>query len=150
MNISILRTIPLMKYPIYLAPEMVKAPNAGSRLPKSTNLTHFKLEDIKAVCTKKSSNIFTKLLIFFSKSILNGLKRIKNTKPATPNICRSPVPPAGSRPFLYLVNVITSYHTEFHQILSINKTVNQKGVLVPWKKWPPPFSFSKIIDFSRR
>jgi len=35
---------------------------------------------------------------------------------------------AGSRPFLYLDNVIASYHTEFHQILSIDKAVIQKGV----------------------
>ena len=57
---------------------------------------------------------------FFCKSIPNGLKRVKNTKSAKLNFCRSPVPAAGGRPILPLENVNTSYHTEFHQILSIN------------------------------
>ena len=54
------------------------------------------------------------------KSTPNGLKRVKNMKPAKPNFYRSPVPAAGGRPILPLENVNTSYHTEFHQILSIN------------------------------
>ena len=57
---------------------------------------------------------------FFCKSIPNGLKRVKNTKSAKPNFCRSPVPAAGGRPILPLENVNTSYHSEFQQILSIN------------------------------
>ena len=56
----------------------------------------------------------------FCKSIPNGLKRVKNTKSAKLNFCRSPVPAAGGRPILPLENVNTSYHTEFHQILTIN------------------------------
>ena len=56
----------------------------------------------------------------FCKSIPNGLKCVKNTKSATPNFCRSPVPATGGRPIFPLENVNTSYHTEFHQILTIN------------------------------
>ena len=37
---------------------------------------------------------------------------------------------SGARPILYLDSAITSYRTKLHQILSINKAVNQKGVLV--------------------
>ena len=56
----------------------------------------------------------------FGKSIPNDLKRVKNMKPAKPNFCRSPVPAAGSRQIFHVDNVNTRYHTEFHQILSIN------------------------------
>ena len=57
---------------------------------------------------------------FFCKSIPNGLKCVKNTKSATPNFCRSPVPATGGRPIFPLENVNTSYHSDFQQIQSIN------------------------------
>ena len=57
---------------------------------------------------------------FFCKLIPNGLKCVNNMKPAKPNFCRSPVPAAGGRQIFHVDNVNTSYHTEFHQILSIN------------------------------
>ena len=68
-----------------------------------------KAKGLMKVCVSKIAKNLVKFFGHFNwkkkkicKSIPNGLKRVKNTKPATLNFSRTPVPVNGSRPILPL------------------------------------------------
>ena len=87
----------------------------------------------------------------FCKSTPNGLKRVKNTKPPTRPPPAMTTAAVTADQFLRYVN--TSYHTTFHQNLSINVACIHKRVLVAWK-WqnaPPPYLIIllSVISFQK-
>ena len=94
---------------------------------KNETFQKVKISSIKCL---KFCKLILKPNFFFNKNfcklIPNGQKRVKNETSDAEFLLVS-----GGRPFLYPDKVITNYHTELHQIVSINKAINQKGVLVP-------------------